>query len=295
MDRTRLVPVVIFVLFLILLILFNLYLEYWWTWDKRFYSLEEGWIRWERIKHFHKRLRFIRIMTLIMAGLAATISIYQYSRSKSPEEPKWEINLPSPPVALNDWLNSEIERMDASGKGVLLHNIPAEMTVEDKETIEVRVAKKLSLELTQRLAGNGDPEISQVKVQSTMGAILTGTKNYFEIDLKNTEEKTIQADTFAQWIYEVTPEEAGTPDLYLTLYLVLDTPEGKYKYESPAIKKTVIVHSNPVATGTSFLSKHWMELTGLLVALGAVGALIRLVGWLATRRSKDKSNFTSLE
>jgi len=49
-----------------------------------------------------------------------------------------------PPLELRYWLNREVEQIELSGKGVLLHNIPTEMPVQNQETIEVRAAKKLS-------------------------------------------------------------------------------------------------------------------------------------------------------
>lgn len=225
--------------------------------------------------------------SLLVSGVTI-VSVAYYMASK---KPFLERNLPNPPVKVQYWLNNEIDQVGLSRKGVLLHNIPAEMTVQNKEIIEVRAAKKISLELTQRLAGNGDAEISQVKVLSTMGTILTGTENYFDIDLKNTEEKTIEGNEFAQWIYEVTPEEAGTPDLYLTLYLVLETPEGKYKYELPTIRKTVTVRSNAVATGTSFLTRNWKELIGFVIALGVIGASANLLRqWWEKRTTREETN-----
>lgn len=223
-----------------------------------------------------------QLVVLMMIGIQASMLAFLIA-IKSIERPYFDRNLPDPPPKMRFWLKNEVEKMEVSGKGVLLHNIPKEMTVQNTEIIEVRVAKKLSVELTQQLKGNGDPEISQVKVQSMMGAVLTGTKNYFDIDLKNTEEKTIQAETFGEWIYDVTPEEAGTPDIYLTLYLVLETPEGKYKYEHPPIKKTITVHPNPVAASTSFLTRNWKELVGFVIALGLIGAS---ANWLKQRWEK---------
>ena len=102
-------------------------------------------IRAKQIKRINNRIRFARITALLLLVIGMTLIAPYYIRSRVAEQINVEMNLPNPPVTLTNWLNNEIEQMRHSGKGVLLHNIPTEMTVENKEIIEVRVAKKLLL------------------------------------------------------------------------------------------------------------------------------------------------------
>ena len=180
-------------------------------------------------------------------------------------------------------LDSEIEKL---AQGQIVFNPAEEMQVEKDEIVEVRISRSFPADLDSGLHGRGNVQQEILKVSAYMGVTLKGTESYFSISLKNGDEKKIiSKDEYTTWIYDVRPLKSGRPTLYLTAYVVLDTPKGERRYDRPIFTKEINVKTTPAKATETFIRKHWDKILELLLASGIVGWLIRrFIKWRESRK-----------
>lgn len=115
-------------------------------------------------------------------------------------------------AGLAEVVQAEFARLAA---GRILYNPPQEMTVGQRERVEVRITQSTTANLTQNLQGRGTPQVEQIPVASFMKVRLTG--DAFEITPLSSEEQIVVGDTYTQWSWDVVPQRAGEQRLVLVV------------------------------------------------------------------------------
>lgn len=175
--------------------------------------------------------------------------------------------------------------------GRITYNPPHEMKVAVPTSIEVRIGKledsspdsgvRLNAALTKDLERPAlAPE--PIRVSTTMKAILTGSKDEFQIDLKSPEEQIISIDEPTEWRWSVTPLKAGKRRLHLSAIAVLKL-EGTEKVKEYGVFDTDI---NVRVNLIQFVTEHWKEISSAASGTG-------LIGWLLARFQKRKKQARS--
>ncbi len=133
---------------------------------------------------------------------------------------------PAPPV---DAAAREIASQVVSS-GRLIENIPRQMTVAQKTTVEVRLGNPNAMGIGHGFAGPGELEEHLVNIVETMAVQLVADRDTFEIESTSPREQVIKRGRFkgtpyehlglaefGQWIFYVTPKERGTHKLALRI------------------------------------------------------------------------------
>src|SRR5262249_3726592 len=137
-------------------------------------------------------------------------------------------------------------RLESAASGEIVFNPPTQMQAGTHETVTVRISKSLVNDLTKGLLGGGEPQTQPIKVGSEMGVTLKGPEDYFAIARMNSSEKqTITGDDATQWLFDVLPLKAGHPNLILTAYVVLDTPDGAEQHDYPVFAREIDITTAP--------------------------------------------------
>lgn len=224
---------------------------------------------------------------LAMTMLAiATIVFVQLVWNKNRHEPRLP-QLPPLPENLQILLDKRVSYRFTSAVqgGLLVHTIPGEMTVGKHEMVDVRVGKDFSTILRRMIEGDGEIQKHSIKVTNTMGVVLKGTPDYFMIELQTPgEEKYHPKSDFAEWVFDVAPLKSGSPNIYLSPYIVLETTQGNKLYQ-PTITKTVIVHPNRLGSIHGFIQNNWQFIATICLSILAATGLLGLIGtWVMKRR-----------
>jgi hypothetical protein len=90
---------------------------------------------------------------------------------------------------------------------------------------------------------------------------------------------------YTEWIFEVLPLKGGIASLYLTPYIVIDTPAGPRNYEHPPFVRSVTIRGNSFLAAGEFLSKYWDKLIGAIVSTGVIGLAVK---WLLKKWTSSK-------
>jgi hypothetical protein len=171
--------------------------------------------------------------------------------------------------------------------GQILFNPASEMKVGVVEIIDVRIAHTLVDGLNNGLTGlkgTGRPQIEDIKVGPNMGVVLSGTQGFFNIQLKNREQKVVSEHGYTEWIFDVTPLRPGQASLYLTAYNVIVTPTGEKTYEHPALSKEIKVTTTLAVRAADIVKANWWkEIASLAIASG-------LITWVVNRIRKRRHN-----
>jgi hypothetical protein len=170
--------------------------------------------------------------------------------------------------------------------GKITYNPPHEMKVAVPTSIVVRIGKledsspesgvRLNAALTKGLERPAlAPE--PIRVSTTMKALLTGSKDEFQIDLKSPEEQIVSINEPTEWRWSVTPLKAGQRRLHLSAIAVVKL-EGIEKAKEYGVFDTdITVRVNLI----QFLTEHWKEISSAASGTG-------LIGWLLARFQKRK-------
>jgi len=232
------------------------------------------------------------VALVLIACLAAVLSFQLVGRwgggppvSLSPPSDGDPPNMPAAFVGGSSraMIDDEINKLTP---GRILFDPATEMKVGNSEKVEVRIAKSFTGDLTAGLKGRGRPEIEEISVGSYMGVTLKGTEGFFVIDLKNRQEKIVTEGHYTEWVFDVTPLKVGAPSLYLTAYVVIDTPAGERAYEPPAFVKEIKVTTTAVATVSTFLKTNWDKVIGMILGTGVIGLCVR---WVVTKAKSRRT------
>ena len=165
--------------------------------------------------------------------------------------------------------------------GRVVFACPAEMRVRATERVEVRISSDPNSNLMAGLRERGIALEQSAKIAPVMKVTLIPEgRSAFDIQSLSEGEQLISSEGFSQWVWSVTPLQAGIHNLDLTVNVVVNVPQlGAQKRQIPVLTQTVKVRADPVFAARQFWSSNWQWLTTtLLIPLGL---------WLWKRRSKS--------
>lgn len=163
---------------------------------------------------------------------------------------------------------------EAIKTGLLMFNIPAEMTQGKKELVEVKIARSTELHeaLVTGLLGRGEPVIEQIEMSLYMEVKLSGPT--FDINSDNPPEQMV-IPTPAHWEFDVTPCRAGNRTITLIVNLRVEV-EGRIvagRRSVSAVRKPIHVQVNLRFAARNYISNNWQWLIPTILTLaGAVAA-----------------------
>jgi hypothetical protein len=197
------------------------------------------------------------------------------------------IATPSSPAAL---VQAEFARLAA---GRILYNPPQEMTVARRERIEVRITQSMTTSLTEGLQGSGAPQVEQIPVASFMKVRLLGEG--FKITPLSSEEQIVVGNTFTQWMWDVTPLEAGQKSLIIvvTARVKLAGFSDEQK-DLNIIERKISVRVNPVYSIQTFFNENldWLFPAVLIPLIMGIGGWVWR-SWHNKARSGSRGNSRS--
>lgn len=143
--------------------------------------------------------------------------------------------------------------------GRILYNPPEQMSVGQRERVEVRISPSLTTTLTEDLKGSGAPRVEQLQVSSFMKVRLLGEG--FAITPLSSEEQAVVGEGYTQWAWDVTPQRAG--DLTLVLIVTARVKMQGYPDEQKDLqmpKRHIKVRVNPAHVVSSFIgdNRDWL-------------------------------------
>lgn len=129
-------------------------------------------------------------------------------------------------------------------KGKILYDIPDSMKVNKQQKCVVRIAKD------ERLVKDGDTFTDAVKVEDI---VLSGVMKvelidiaeppHFHIKTVSSSEQEVDAESYTEWLFWVTPLMAGVYDLILKVS-VIKTVDGKERRKDLVFEKAINIASN---------------------------------------------------
>ena len=160
------------------------------------------------------------------------------------------------------------EAGDTTEIGEVIYNTPENMTLGVTELIEVRISNK-DLEETG-LAGNGEVVSRSIRITGNMSVKLCCGKpqedHAFDISSTTPETQRIDDGDYTQWVFRVTPREAGEQTLQLTVTAFLKDKYGEPEFKAKVLTDRINVSVDVIAESLKWLSKHWQWL-GLLLLI----------------------------
>lgn len=175
---------------------------------------------------------------------------------------------------------------DRLATGRVLYNPPEEMTVGQRERVEVRITRSMTVTMDEELQGRGAPQVEQIPVTTFMKAHLVGDS--FRVTPLSSEEQIVLGDTFTQWSWDVVPLAAGEQALSIVVTARVKI-EGfpDEQRDLQVIERRVLVHVNPSYSIQAFLEKHGEWVFAILVPI-AMG----IGGWMWSRLARHKKEAT---
>jgi hypothetical protein len=194
------------------------------------------------------------------------------SLASSAEKPSSDAGAPSATKAL---LEAQIA---AIAPGKILFNPSPQMRVGDTETIVIRIGRnEIEDAIKTNLAGRGVPRIESIEVADFMSVRLSGG-SAFRIETRSPEAQAIPSGRFAEWLFEVTPEEDGRQFLQLVVLLRFKLAEGEEVTSLPALRREIEVEVNRWWQAKQLMLAEWKWFVG-----GILSTAVLVVGYFGRR------------
>ncbi len=155
----------------------------------------------------------------------------------------------------------------------IVYNPPKEMTVGEKERIEVRITSKALSEavLAADLHGEGEVQSDHILTGKYMSVSLccgNPSADYpFDIKALNEYKQIVGLGDYTQWAFDVTPQKKGPQELNLTVTVHQRSPGGgENSYSIPVKTENIQVKVDPVREIKTLLAEHWQWL-GMLIMI----------------------------
>lgn len=152
----------------------------------------------------------------------------------------------APPTSTIDPVSKVVEdELSRLSPGQILYNPPQEMTVGEKERVEVRITKNFTKNLSEGLRGRGEPQTANISVDTFMKVRLTGY-NYY-IESLSPEDQPVSSERATQWDFDVTPLESGNQALRLSVTVRIKMPnEPEEQMDVNVFERQIQVKVNPI-------------------------------------------------
>jgi hypothetical protein len=153
--------------------------------------------------------------------------------------------------------------------GKILHTMPDKMKVGITELVEARIAPRTVDHLKKNLHGSGMPQVRDIKVGNFMLARLQGRN--FRIVPMSEEQQFVSADTFTEWLWEVTPLASDKQKLTLSVAVRVLWEGSQELRFFPVFMQTVTVEVNYAYVVKKFIRDNWDKIFSLAGKLGGAG------------------------
>jgi len=162
--------------------------------------------------------------------------------------------------------------------GSIAFNVVSTMRLDETYPIHLLLSPRKSVqELQQELqaaAHEGIVQGAQISIAPEMEARLTGQG--FEITAVTPERQTVSAETNTDWQWDVTPKNAGTGVLHLTLSAILAVNDGSLPHVIQTFDRQITVQVTWGQRLSGFVSSNWQWLWAVIV--------VPVGGWLWSKR-----------
>ena len=177
------------------------------------------------------------------------------------------------PLDISRFVEGELRKLTI---GNILFNPAERMKVDDKERIEVRIARSLTEELTSGLKGRGEPRVEEMQVGPFMSARLTGRA--FDIIPLSEGDQLVLFDGFTQWEWDVVPLKSGRQTLLLSIDIRVKIPgQDEETMSLPVFERQIDVRISSVSSVKNFLGKNWQWIITTVISAGLIGAIGSIV------------------
>lgn len=173
--------------------------------------------------------------------------------------------------------------------GRLVHKIPAKMWVGEQETVEVRLGRLATPDLSKGLEGRGSLTTEDIPIVETMSVSLYGGSGAFTIERQSETSQLVmsnvikgtplETEDFGRWVWLVTPRKTGTHQLFVKVSAALKDSRGvptTTKLPDKEFKVAVSIHTGKTTVAVIKRSLPTLILAGLG---GLVAAFTRDVWW----------------
>ena len=164
--------------------------------------------------------------------------------------------------------------------GNVAFNAPTTINIEDTVSIHVALSpSETAAALEARVEGPGEKVSLPLQVSNNMEARLSGEG--FRI-VPVTSERQAVSSGVTEWIWDVTPLNAGRHTLTLTIDALIDVNGETVPRTLRTVRKPIDVEVTATQRVSGLLGEHgkWLWTT----------LLVPIFGWMARRRSKRKKS-----
>lgn len=242
--------------------------------------------------YFGNRARYSSPSGSLSTGGVSRSSPSQSSRYPSSSQPV----TPSLPIHMENISSQQILQIaidalwDAMPSGWILYNPSSNMTVGEKELVDVRIARNITDDLSRELRGRGEARLENIsKIGTRMRVELHGDS--FQISPLFAADALEQpiVGNYSQWEWEVMPLISGnqTLRLYVDAVWELQGYEDRYTHIQ-VFEKNINVKMNRRYEIIRFLENYWQYIITTIVGSAGVISLIILIVTYLSRRMKRK-------
>ena len=173
--------------------------------------------------------------------------------------------------------------------GRLVHKIPNKMWLGEQETVEVRLGRKETADLTEGLVGRGALTDEDLPVMESMAVILHSNSGAFDIEHQSEMTQLVMSDhlkgtafesvDFGRWIWLVTPRQRGSHQLFVRVSASLKDSRGlptTTTLPDREFKVSVSVHAGRAAMKA--LRRGILAIAGV-VGAALLGAITQDLWW----------------
>jgi hypothetical protein len=162
--------------------------------------------------------------------------------------------------------------------GRIAYNPPARMRIGVPETIQVRIARNdVERDITHRMIGRGMPASEPIEVGAFMRVRLDG-RAAFDITSSTQQDLAIRPGGIGEWVFYVTPLEAGPQTLDLYVYIRVKVAGMDEMISQPALRREIAVEVNYWWDITALWRENWKWF------LGGLGSVITAIGGYLLKR-----------
>lgn len=145
--------------------------------------------------------------------------------------------------------------LEGSSIGLISFNPPANMELDQKYRIKIKISKNLKENLIEQMASD-QASIDSLLVGDIMIVRLLGED--FTIVSHDEEEQGVLEDDYTQWEFDVTPEKSGLHTLFVKAGIVYYVPNlGPAKKFFPVYEREIKIEVDNMKMISSFITERW--------------------------------------
>lgn len=187
---------------------------------------------------------------------------------------------PEPAYTAEQGMNDVVDQLRLAN---MAFTMPEKANIEEKIRAELVIDfNKAGDELARELRNSGQVSTNSVLVTKIVTAKLDASEDVFVVrPLGGTERQALSTVAPTRWIWELTPLQAGSHSVDLTITAEVTVDGAKESRQIDTFHKQVNIEVTSTQRVMSWLKKNWQWGWGVFVA--------PLLGWLWSRRKTKPS------